>query len=388
MSRSEHPLGLAVVMRALEGGGAQRDMVLLCNALAAKGARITILALSCDGALRALLDPAIRVAEVPGRHLRNAIPGLRRAIRAAAPAVVISSEASLNLCTLIATRTLPRRSRPKLLLREVGSPSIALDRDPYRQNRIAYRLLRRFYRYADRIVVLTAGARRDLMENFAVPEAKIALMATNAVIPPDMIERLARWDGESGREGDLIVSVGRLSPEKDQLTLLRALTLLPADLQWRLAIVGEGRQRPVLEAFAGENGIAGRVTFIGEVADPFAWMMRARLAVCTSVCEGLGNAIIEALACGTAVVSTDCPYGRREILQGGRHGTLTPVGDAAALAAAIDAALRTAPDRAALMARGLNYTTARAAERFLDIISELQPAAVTASGRIAVASAS
>ncbi len=116
--------------------------------------------------------------------------------------------------------------------------------------------------------------------------------------------------------------------------------------------------------------------------------MRARLAVCTSVCEGLGNAIIEALACGTAVVSTDCPYGRREILQGGRHGTLTPVGDAAALAAAIDAALRTAPDRAALMARGLNYTTARAAERFLDIISELQPAAVTASGRIAVASAS
>ncbi len=265
MSRSEHPLGLAVVMRALEGGGAQRDMVLLCNALAAKGARITILALSCDGALRALLDPAIRVAEVPGRHLRNAIPGLRRAIRAAAPAVVISSEARLNLCTLIATRTLPRRSRPKLLLREVGSSSIALDRDPYRQNRIAYRLLRRFYRYADRIVVLTAGARRDLMENFAVPEAKIALMATNAVIPPDMIERLARWDGESGREGDLIVSVGRLSPEKDQLTLLRALTLLPADLQWRLAIVGEGRQRPVLEAFAGENGIAGRVTFIGEV---------------------------------------------------------------------------------------------------------------------------
>src|SRR5208282_4638363 len=106
--------GLAVVMRAFAGGGAQRDMLLLCNALAAKGVRIAILALRCEGPLRPLLDPAIRVTEVPGRQLRYAIPGLRRMIRAEAPSLVISSEASLNLCTLIAVRTMPRRSRPKL----------------------------------------------------------------------------------------------------------------------------------------------------------------------------------------------------------------------------------------------------------------------------------
>lgn len=386
--RSDNPLDLAVLLRAFEGGGAQRDMVLLCNALAAKGVRIAILAMRRDGPLRPLLDPALRVVEIPGRHLRYAIPGLRRVIRAEAPAVVVSSEANLNLCTLIAARSLPRQSRPKVILREVGSPSIALCRDPYRQNRIAYRLLRRLYRYADRIVALTDGARRDLMENFTVPGATIALMQTNAVIPPEMVVRLARWDRESGREPDLIVSVGRLSPEKDQLTLLRALVLLPADRSWRLAIVGDGRERQTLEAFVRQQGLSERVTFIGEVADPFAWMMRARLAVCSSVYEGLGNAIIEALASGTPVVSTDCPYGPREILQGGRYGALTPVGDAAALAAAIDTALRAQPDRAALMARGLNYTAARAAERFLEIVNELRPAAATAGGRIAVASAS
>lgn len=377
-----------MLLRAFEGGGAQRDMVLLCNALAAKGVRIAILAMRRDGPLRPLLDPALRVVEIPGRHLRYAIPGLRRVIRAEAPAVVVSWEANLNLCTLIAARSLPRQSRPKVILREVGSPSIALCRDPYRQNRIAYRLLRRLYRYADRIVALTDGARRDLMENFTVPGATIALMQTNAVIPPEMVVRLARWDRESGREPDLIVSVGRLSPEKDQLTLLRALVLLPADRSWRLAIVGDGRERQTLEAFVRQQGLSERVTFIGEVADPFAWMMRARLAVCSSVYEGLGNAIIEALASGTPVVSTDCPYGPREILQGGRYGALTPVGDAAALAAAIDTALRAQPDRAALMARGLNYTAARAAERFLEIVNELRPAAATAGGRIAVASAS
>jgi glycosyltransferase involved in cell wall biosynthesis len=388
-SRSENPdLGLAVVLRAFEGGGAQRDMILLCNALAAKGVPITVLALRLEGPLRALLDPAIRVAAVPGRQLRYAIPGLRRLLRATAPSLVISSEASLNLCTLIAVKMLPRRNRPKLVLREVGSPSIAQHHDPYAQNRIAYRFLRRFYRHADRIVTLTAGARRDLTQNFAVPDEKISVMLTNAVVPPEMVNRLAQWDGETGREDDLIVCVGRLSPEKDQCTLIRALTLMPAARPWRLAIVGDGPERPALEALARSYGLADRIVFTGQVADPFAFMMRARVAVCASIYEGLGNAVIEALACGTPVVSTNCPYGPEEILQGGRYGTLTPVGDAAAMASAIAAALDETADRGALMARGLHYTAARAAERFLEIVADLQPPPVRANARFAVVRAS
>ncbi len=375
-------------MRAFEGGGAQRDMILLCNALAAKGIDVRILTLRDEGPLRPLLDPVVRVAEIPGRQLRYAVPGLRRAIRAMAPDLVVSSEASLNLCTLLAVRSLSRRHRPKLVLREVGSPSIAQYRDPYRQNRIAYRILRRLYRHADRIVTLTDGARRDLAGNFSVPEPKIAVMRANAVIPPAMAKRLAQWDGESGRERDLIVCVGRLSPEKDHRTLLRALSLLPAACRWRLAVVGDGAERAALEDFARRSGLAGRTIFTGEVADPFAWMMRARLAVCSSLYEGLGNAIIEALACGTPVISTDCPYGPREILQGGRYGTLVPVGDAAAMAAAIDAALERMPDRRLLMRRGLEYAAAAAAERFLEIAAELDPAPRGAGHPRAVAAAS
>ncbi len=378
---------LAVVMRAFEGGGAQRDMILLCNALASRGVRLTILALRLEGPLRALLDPTIGVVEVPGRHLRYAVPGLRSVIRAIAPTIVVSSEASLNLCTLIAVRSLPRQNRPRAMLREVGSPSIAQYRDPYRQNRIAYRLLRRLYRHADRIVALTEGARRDLVRNFSVPEASISVMLTNAVIPPATAKRIAAWDGESGRESDLIVCVGRLSPEKDQRTLIRAMSLLPPQRKWRLAIVGDGPERDTLASLARCYGIADRVIFSGHVADPFAWMMRARVAVCASVYEGLGNAIIEALACGTPVVSTDCPYGPGEILQQGRYGTLTPVGDAVATAAAIAAAMDQVPDRRSLMARGLQYTAASAAERFLEIIADLQPMRGRTGDLLAVARA-
>jgi glycosyltransferase involved in cell wall biosynthesis len=200
-------------------------------------------------------------------------------------------------------------------------------------------------------------------------------------------EQLRQWDGESGREDGLIVCVGRLSPEKDHLTLLRAMTLLPKAENWRLAIVGEGRERPALEAFARKRGLTERIIFTGQVADPFVWMKRARLAVCSSVYEGLCNAVIEALACGTPVVSTDCPYGPREILQDGRYGRLIPVGDAAAMAGAIGQALRRVADRRVLTTRGLQYTSAIAAARFVEIMADVLPLMSAAGDSVAASPA-
>src|SRR4029079_4228963 len=161
--------GIAVALRAFEGGGAQRDIVLLCNAIAAKGMPVTILTLQPDGSLRPLLDGSVGVVKVAGGKLRYAIPGLRRAIRALRPRVVLASEACLNLCTLAAARSLPRGERPKVALREVSCPSIAQSRDPHLQNRIAYRVLRHAYRHADRVISLTDGARDDLVRHFSVP---------------------------------------------------------------------------------------------------------------------------------------------------------------------------------------------------------------------------
>ncbi len=362
-----------MVTLAFQGGGPERDSVLLCNGLAAKGVRVTILALREEGPLRSLVDPAVRVVVVPSRQIRYAIPDLRRIIRTLAPALVVSSGIpSLNLATLVAVRTLPRGRRPKLVLREGAVPSMARH-DPSRSNRIAYRILRHLYRHADRIITLTDGARRDMVRSFSVPESTISVMGTNAVLPPAIVTWIAQWDGDRGRESDLIVCVGRLSAEKDQHTLLRAMTLLPPDRRWRLAMVGEGPDRAALEAFARSNGLSQRIVFTGQVADPFVWMRKARVAVCSSIYEGLGNTIIEALACGTPVVCTDCPYGPREILQDGRYGTLTPVGDPTAMAAAIAAALDSAPDRRFLMRRSLDYTAERAAARFLEIVADLEP---------------
>jgi hypothetical protein len=129
-----------MVTLAFTGGGPERDSVLLCNGLAAKGMRVTILALRGEGHLRSLLDPAIRVVVLPRRQIRYAIPSLRRTIKALAPAVVVASGIpSLNLISLISVRTLPRSCRPKLVLREGAVPSMARY-DPSRSTaRFVYR---------------------------------------------------------------------------------------------------------------------------------------------------------------------------------------------------------------------------------------------------------
>ena len=254
-------------------------------------------------------------------------------------------------------------------MREVGSPSIAQRLDPYLQNRAAYRVLRIAYRFADVVVTLTEGARRDLAQNFRMPERKIARMTANAVI-----DEVTTDMPDVARERGLIVSVGRLSPEKDHATLIRAFGKLGRH-DWRLEIAGEGPMRAPLQALIRELGVQDRVTLTGFVNDPFSVFHRAELAVSTSLYEGFGNAIVEALACGTPVVATDCPYGPREILAHGRYGALVRVGDTDALAPAIAQAMAAVPDRTALRARAATHTVARAADALLGIIDGLDHAA-------------
>ena len=151
---------------------------------------------------------------------------------------------------------------------------------------------------------------------------------------------------------------------------------------WRLAIIGDGPERARLVEQTKILGLSDRVSFVGYVDDPYPWLMRTRVAVCTSNHEGLCNSIIEALACGTPVVSTDCPVGPREILQYGRYGTLVAVGEPSDLAEAISHALDAPVDRQQLIARAHNYTTKRAADCFLKIIAHMSPNSAQTFARI------
>lgn len=362
------PIDLAIFIRAFTGGGAQRDAILLANALNEAGQRVALLTLVPEGPFAQLVAPGVEVLPLSARKLRYAVPVLRAALLARRPKAILSSEAAPNVVTYLAARSLPRGKRPHVILREVASPSAARDGDPSLQGRIAYRLISRIYPAASRVVVLTEGARQDLVQNFGVPAQKISIMRSNAVIDPQTEARLKEAAIDDARERGLIVWVGRLSPEKDPLLAVEALSLVPRACGARLMFVGEGPMREAVLARAAHLGVADRVTLVGHVADPFQPLLKAELALCTSRFEGFGNAIVEALAVGTPVIATDCPWGPREIFDNQRYGTLVRPGDAGALARAIGRALGSSPDRRHLRERASRFTSRAAAAEFMGIL--------------------
>lgn len=174
-----------------------------------------------------------------------------------------------------------------------------------------------------------------------------------------------------------IVSVGRLEEsQKDFTTLLKAYARLVRDgIEEDLVIVGDGASRQKLEQLTRELGLEARVRFAGFQANPFAWMRHARLMAFSSRMEGLGNVLVEALALGQVVVSTDCPVGPREMLDDGRAGLLVPVGEVDALADAMTRALRDEALREALLAHAMEFVArmglAPTAEAFSRVVASL-----------------
>jgi glycosyltransferase involved in cell wall biosynthesis len=165
----------------------------------------------------------------------------------------------------------------------------------------------------------------------------------------------------------VILGVGRLTRLKDFATLIRAFAEVRRGRVARLMILGEGEEQAALEALVGELGLVDDVALPGFRGNAVAYMARSALLVLSSLSEALPTVLIEALAVGTQVVSTDCPNGPREILQEGRLGTLVPVGDVAALATAMVAALDRPPVTAPLQAL-TPFTREAAVDNYLRLI--------------------
>ena len=176
------------------------------------------------------------------------------------------------------------------------------------------------------------------------------------------------WIADDGPP--IILSVGRLARVKDFPTLLCAIQHVSTNRRIRLIILGEGNWRKRLESMARKLGVEELVSLPGWVDNPYAFMSRAALFVLSSKHEGLGNVLIEALACGCPCVSTNCPSGPAEILDNGRFGPLVPVGDAPALAAAVESVLDCPPNESRLLKRAADFSFNASIDHYERILLE------------------
>ncbi|HUO88492.1 MAG TPA: glycosyltransferase, partial [Rhizomicrobium sp.] len=217
---------------------------------------------------------------------------------------------------------------------------------------------------------VSEGVARDLRSFGQFSPHKVSVVH-NPVFDPDIAE-LARQEPLHpwllAGDPPIILAAGRLHPQKGFDVLLRAFARVRAQIDCRLVILGEGAERASLAAMASDIGLAYDVDFPGFARNPFSLMARAAVFVLSSRWEGFPNALVEAMASGAPVVSTDCPSGPREILDHGRYGRLVPPGSAELLADAILAVLRERPDTTASRRRAEMFSVAAATRQYLDLL--------------------
>jgi glycosyltransferase involved in cell wall biosynthesis len=204
-------------------------------------------------------------------------------------------------------------------------------------NRWSPLLARLFYPWSDGIIAVSRGVAKDLTDVTGLPLERIHTIY-NPTITPILLEKAKEpIDHPWFKPGELpvILGVGKLYEQKDFPTLLRAFARVRQVKPCRLVILGRGPQRQKLNALTRELGLSQEVAMLGFVENPYAYMARAAVFVLSSAWEGLPNALIEAIALETPVVSTNCESGPQEILDHGKYGSLVPVGDSDAMAQAI-----------------------------------------------------
>ncbi len=230
------------------------------------------------------------------------------------------------------------------------------------------------HRHADACIAVSAGVAEDVARLAGIGRDRIAVIHNPVELPAasDDGEGATVWGTDGARR---VLTAGRLVPQKNHALLLEAFARLLDSVEARLVILGEGPLRAALERRAAELGIAHAVSLPGFLLHPWPVYAAADLFVLSSDFEGFGNVLVEALACGLPVVSTDCPSGPREILDDGAFGTLVPCGDAAALAEAMRRALTEGHDPEKPKARAAGFTPARAADAYLRADFGAAPAA-------------
>ncbi|MCL5105318.1 MAG: glycosyltransferase [Armatimonadetes bacterium] len=364
-SRNER---IALFLPSLRGGGAERVMVDIANGLAARGVRVDMLLARAEGIHLPKVSADVRAIDLRKNRVISTVPSLVRYLRRERPGAVLSTLEHANVALLMAARL--ARTSTRVIIREANTISRVSEDAANPRQRYMPRLMRLCYRWADRVVAVSQGVRDDLVHSIRVPDERMRVIynpiAANEIVARSEAELEHPWFAPD--QPPVVLGVGRLSPQKDFSTLIRAFALAQRRTACRLMILGEGTERESLEKLIGEVGLQDEVSLPGLVENPYQYMARCGVFALSSRYEGLPNVLIEAMACGAAVISTDCESGPREILDEGKYGALTPVGDCESLAAGI-MKLLDMPPPADLSRRGaMRFDTDSIVDQYMAIL--------------------
>ncbi len=366
---------ILIVINSLEGGGAERVACTLAKHWSLQGHELHIVTLH-GGPIVYELPPEVRLHSLEARRLLRG-PGrlalvpvgaleLARLLDRLEPDATISFLTRSNLVHIL-TRWFGNRRPIYISERSFSEAEYVGPR------RVVGMMVKRLYPLATGIVAISEGVKNSL-GRMGVP-----LSTITAIYNPqnlDEIRAAAQTVTRKRSAGSFrMVMAGRLAEPKDYSTLLEALAVLVRQrkLDVRLIVLGDGPHKAALHAKARALGVADCVEWKGWVNDIHAVMATCDVFTFASTYEGFGNVIVEAMACGLPVVSTDCPGGPREILEDGRHGFLVPMGDHERIADAVQALATDAAVYADYKNRALEraecFDVSLVADQYLELLS-------------------
>lgn len=356
---------VAILLPDLRLGGVERVRLLLAAEFIKRGLKVDLVLGRASGELLDQVPDGCRQVNLEAPRLRRILPALRDYLKRERPDGMLASVWPLTGIACLALRL--SRAPCALVVSEHNDfrlvPAIT------RFEKSALRLFGpRFYAPASRVIAVSQGVADSLQKCARLGRTKIRVIHNPVRLPnprplPAEDQPLLDW-WEAG--GPRLLTIGSLKRQKAHDVLIRALAALGAYPDALLLILGEGPLRAETERLAAQLGLDQRVWLPGFRVDPDRFLERADLFVLSSSWEGFGNVLVEAMACGTPVVSTDCMSGPREILQDGAFGHLVPPGDPQALAQGIARALAAPTDPERLKRRAGDFTVAAAADAYLE----------------------
>jgi glycosyltransferase involved in cell wall biosynthesis len=336
--KESRPHRIALFFHDLGMGGAERVMLQLAHGFIEAGHDVDLVLAHAEGPLRSELPLKARIIDFETASPLTMLVKLTQYLRAEKPQALLSPFEVTSVIAIAAKRI--ARVPTRIIVRI----SVHLSQNKRAQKwkkRLEQFMVSRMYPLADEIITVSHGVAEDLAVYAGIPRERIRVIY-NPVLSNQLItsaEQPVAHPFFADRQCPVILGVGRLTEQKDFFTLIRAFDILHKEVPSRLIILGDGEQRQKLEELIQESGLQDWVDLPGFEINPYSFMKQASIFVLSSKWEGLPNVLIQALACGCPVISTDCLSGPSEILNGGEYGTLVPVGDINAMASAMQAVL-------------------------------------------------
>ena len=349
-------------------GGVERMLINLIRGFVDLGQQVELVLVRERSPHLRRLPPEVEQVRLGVEHTQLAAPALARYLRRRRPAALLAAKDRAGRTAVIA-RAIAGTGTPIALRLGTNLATAMADRGAL-QRWLRYTPIRLLYPHIERIIAVSAGVADDTARISRVDPTRITVIR-NPVITPELAQQAALpcphpWLGEG--QPPVIIGAGRFQRQKAFPDLIRAFARMPDRTDHRLMILGEGTGRPALESLIDSLGLGGSVALPGFQTNPYPFLSRAGLFVLSSAWEGSPNVLTEAMALGTPVVSTDCPSGPAEILDGGRYGPLVPVGDVDALAGAMAATLDRPLPAETLRAAVAEYEQGRSAAHYLETI--------------------